>query len=454
MEKETLFDRFPPVSTKQWKQLIQYGLKGADYNERLVWESSEGINVKPFYNSDDLGMAHGPFEEGTIPWRIVAPIAANTAETANEKAKQALASGAEALHFSIPDGGFVPEVFLRDLTSLGVPIFLDMRKPNFDFAEAVSGLLPTGGEDLYLNLDILGHLAFTGRWYEDKEKDHLLVKRILAMRPIGNVIAVDTTVYQNAGGHIVQQLAYAMAHVHEYLGDLSEVAPIRPLFKVAIGGNYFFEIVKIRALRRLWALIAKKYDIPDQCRILAIPSQRNKSREDSDGNLLRTTMETMAAILGGADFVQNTPYGQKGSDQAHAERLALQQLLITKYEARSDAVANPADGAYYIESLTGQLAEKALILWKHIEANGGFFEQLKQGTIQRKIHESAKAEQMRIDTGQEVLVGVNKYRPVGIAFDKVPDSPVRDSKSAPTEIRPLPVRRLAYPFETKTATHG
>src|SRR5690606_37868204 len=118
----------------------------------------------------------------------------------------------------------------------------------------------------------------------------------------------------------------------------------------------------------------------------------------------------MSAILGGADTVMNLPYDvlfHKSNE--FGERISRNQLLILKNESYLDQVSNPAEGSYYIESLTAQLAQKALTLLKNIEANGGFLAQLKKGTIQRKISESADAEQARFDAGKEVLLGTNKY---------------------------------------------
>ena len=115
------------------------------------------------------------------------------------------------------------------------------------------------------------------------------------------------------------------------------------------------------------------------------------------------------AILGGADTVANMPYDSLyHKSNEFAERIARNQLLILKHESYFDKVANPADGSYYIESLTTQLAEKALALFKEIEAAGGFIAQLKSGTIQRKIAESAEKEQQLFDSGKEILLGTNK----------------------------------------------
>ena len=122
--------------------------------------------------------------------------------------------------------------------------------------------------------------------------------------------------------------------------------------------------------------------------------------------MLRTTTECMSAILGGADAISNLAYDAiYHKDNEFGDRISRNQLLILKHESYFDKVGNPADGAYFIETLTQQLAEKALVLFKDIEANGGLITQLIEGTIQRKINESAEKEQELFDTGKEVLLG-------------------------------------------------
>ncbi len=118
----------------------------------------------------------------------------------------------------------------------------------------------------------------------------------------------------------------------------------------------------------------------------------------------------MSAILGGANAIANLPYDAiYHKDNEFGDRIARNQLLVLKHESHFDKVNNPADGAYYIEELTQQLAEKALELFKDIEKNGGLINQLIDGTIQRKINESAAKEQDLFDSGKEVLLGTNKY---------------------------------------------
>jgi methylmalonyl-CoA mutase len=126
--------------------------------------------------------------------------------------------------------------------------------------------------------------------------------------------------------------------------------------------------------------------------------------------MLRTTTECMSAILGGANTINNLAYDAVyHKDNEFASRISRNQLLILKHESYFNEVNNASDGAYYIESLTKQLAEKALHLFKDIEVKGGFIAQLFDGTIQRKIKESAQKEQTLFDTKEEILLGTNKH---------------------------------------------
>ena len=165
--------------------------------------------------------------------------------------------------------------------------------------------------------------------------------------------------------------------------------------------------------------------------------------------MLRTTTECMSAILGGADAVANLAYDAiYHKDNEFGDRIARNQLLVLKHESYFDKVNNTADGAYYIESLTSQLAEKALELFKDIETNGGLISQLIEGTIQRKINESAKKEQELFDSGKEVLLGTNKYPNKN---DQMKDDlelfPFVKQYERKTLIKPIIEKRLAEKLE-------
>jgi len=404
---DNLFNEFDPVSSKQWKQQIQYELKGADYNETLVWESPEGIKVKPFYHIDNF--TQGPAVAGkAAEFTICQNIFVHDAEKSAGRAASTLKRGAETIRFTITDETIDVKTILAKIPN-GTSVYFYLGFISIDFVKSLDTIAKERNADFYVQLDPIGHLAKDGNWHKNIETDIEALNTIAIACSNIHFLNVDGSIYQNAGANIVQQIAYTLAHANEYFNRIATInKPI--VLQVAVGTNYFFEIAKLRALRTLFDLIAAEYDHTFDCHIVATPTKRNKTLYDYNVNMLRTTTECMSAILGGANSVANLSYDALyHKDNEFGDRIARNQLLVLKHESYFDKVNNPADGAYYIEELTQQLAEKALALFKDIEANGGFLTQLKEGTIQRKIQESAAKEQELFDSGKEVLLGTNKY---------------------------------------------
>ncbi len=458
MAKTSLFDEFEPISPKAWKQKIQFDLKGEDYNESLLWESPEGIKVKPFYTSEDLGNKLLIPQKNTPAWKIGQVIYAGNVKLANAKALDALERGAESLEFTVPSNEIKIEKLINGINLVQVPVHFNFQFLSGAYLKSILNTTKDISENSFFQMDVIGNLARTGNWYVSLEKDFNALK-IIYESSTPSVLSVDGTLYQNAGANMVQQLGYALAHANEYLNFLDHQKLLTPVttisFKIAVGSNYFFEIAKLRALRLLWKSLGKSYGIVADCYILAKPSLRNKTIYDYNTNMLRTTTECMSAILGGADTVVNRAYDAVyHKDNKFAERIARNQLLLLKYESYFDKVSNPADGSYYIESLTHQLAEKALELFKGIEAGGGFLKQLKEHTIQRKIKESAQKEQSLFDSQQEILIGTNKYESED---DKMKASinlfPFVKINSRKTLLEPILEKRLAEVLERKRLNH-
>jgi len=404
---DNLFNEFEPVSSKQWKQQIQFELKGADYNETLVWESPEGIKVKPFYHIDEF--KKGPAVAGkAAEFTICQNIFVHDTEKSAGRAISTLKRGAESLRFTIENDDTDVALLLSKVPD-HTPVYFYLKFLSIDFVKKLDALAKQRGAAFYVQLDPIGQLAKEGNWYTNLETDLEAINTIAIACPNLHFLSVDSSLYQNAGANIVQQIAYALAHANEYFNRIATInKPV--VLQVAVGTNYFFEIAKLRAIRTLFSLIAAEYDHTFDCHIIASPTKRNKTLYDYNVNMLRTTTECMSAILGGANAVANLAYDALyHKDNEFGDRIARNQLLVLKHESYFNKVNNPADGAYYIEELTQQLAEKALELFKDIEANGGFLTQLKEGTIQRKIQESAAKEQELFDSGKEVLLGTNKY---------------------------------------------
>lgn len=404
-----LFDDFNPVSSKQWKQKIQFELDGADYNQTVIWNSPEDIQVKPFYHRDEFSKAANVNTHAS-DFKICQNIFVFDVEKSIERALNTLERGAESLRFSIQNEQTDIQKLLQDLPLENRIVYFHLNFISIDFVKKLDRISIQKKAIFYCNLDPIGHLAREGNWFSTSEKNNFETLDLLFKNTTNvNLISIDSGLYQNSGATITQQIAYSLAHANEYLNRFPDNSkPI--VFQVSVGTNYFFEIAKLRALRMLFNLIAAEYNPNLECHFLVTPTRRNKTIYDYNVNMLRTTTECMSAILGGADAIANLPYDALyHKDNEFGDRIARNQLLILKHESYFDKVDNPADGSYYIESLTMQLAEKSLTLFKDIEASGGFLKLLNDGTIKKKIQESATKEQELFDSKNEILLGTNKY---------------------------------------------
>jgi methylmalonyl-CoA mutase len=446
----SLFKEFKGVSAKAWKQKIQLDLKGADYNETLIWNSPEGIDVKPFYHADDFDDMKEVNTTNTTSWKICQSIFVSDVEKSNLKAIDAIERGAESIKFIIPSDDTSVEVLLQNIDLATTLVYFELQFLSSEFVKKISNF--SVKEGFHINTDIIGNLARTGNWFNNLKTDHQHFEDIINET---NSFSVDIALYQNAGANMVQQLAYALAHANEYLNHLKDVIStdmkksLKVNFCISVGTNYFFEIAKLRALRLLWKTLASEYNINTECHIFATPTKRNKTIYDYNTNMLRTTTECMSATLGGANTICNLPYDAiYHKDNEFGERISRNQLLVLKNESYFDIVQNPSDGAYYIKSLTMQLAQKALVLFKDIEANGGFLKQLKEGIIQRKIKESSAKEQEQFHKEDIVLLGTNKYPNIN---DKMKQElelyPFVKTNARKTLIEPIIEKRLAETLE-------
>lgn len=451
---KSLFNDFEAVSSKAWKQKIQVDLKGADYNDTLIWKNNESIDVKPFYHSDEFNVLPEVSPSKATRWKICQAIEVSNAKLANTKAIDAIERGAESIQFLIN----AEDVSIEDLfQNIDLGEIIVEVKCNFlseEFIKKISSVIAykVKQSKASFHTDIIGHLAKSGNWYNNLKDDHLKFEAIVKQT---SQLSVNLDLYQNAGASIIQQLAYGLAHVNEYLNHLENVIASETLqslqitFNVSVGSNYFFEIAKLKALRLLWTTLASEYNIKTNCKIIATPSRRNKTIYDYNVNMLRTTTECMSAVLGGANSICNLPYDTLyHQPNEFGDRISRNQLLVLKNESYFDKVNNPSDGSYYIESLTQQLSEKALSLFKNIETNGGFLNQLKDGTIQRKIKESAAKEQADFDAEKLVLLGTNRHpNPADKMKNELEISPFLKKEKRKTLIEPIIEKRLSEKLE-------
>lgn len=443
-----LFDDFPSVSSKQWKQKIQFDLKGADYNKTLLTQTNDGITIKPFYHQNELEKIDVP--EIAEEFKICQTIFISNEKTANYLAIDTLKRGADSI-LLIAESPFDINLLLKNITTEAIIHF----QLNFLSESFTSDLIQQlQNRTAYLNIDIIGNLAKDGNWFHNLNKDFEIVTNLLKKESLNvTVLQVNTSQYQNAGATIVQQVAYALAHANEYLNAFAKSEAIQQSldinFNFSTGSNYFFEIAKLRAFRNLWKVLIDEYNIKSKANIFVKPTLRNKTLYDYNTNMLRTSSEYMSAILGGANTIGTISYDHiYHKKNEFGERIARNQLLILKEESGFKNATEFANGTYYIESLTKEIAEKALAIFKDIEKGGGFLKQLKEGIIQRKINESADKEQEQFDTNEIVLLGTNKYTNENDTMnDTIELYPFVKTNARKTLIQPIISRRLAEKLE-------
>ncbi|MFQ5569019.1 MAG: methylmalonyl-CoA mutase family protein [Rhodothermales bacterium] len=483
---ETLFHAFPPVSSEAWHRKVLEDLKGADFEQCLVWKPLEGFQVQPYYRTEDLASLQGKatqsdasFQRAENQWHIRQDISLPDLPAAHRRACEALTQGATSLGFvlatSAGDRFGIPVSSQTDFERLLETIPLEGTPVHFNGISAVPPVI-----DMLLHeaarrgLDVVslsGSAAYDpfsrlvrhGRFDVAAALDESvrIMERVEPLRANLHVLLADTEQYHEAGATAVHELAFALATASEYLArgtdhDLTVTQLARRLrFRMPVGTSYFMEIAKFRALRRLFALLVQAYDqesAPLYCFIEAVTSRWSLTRYDQHTNLLRATTQAAAAIIGGCDELTIRPFdltNEHPSDDAF--RLARNIQLILKHEAHLDAVSDPAAGSYYLELLTDRLAERAWTLFQHIEARGGFLQTLRSGFIQDTLRRARLQRADDIATRRRVLVGTNQYPNVEESLlqsgpsTQAPLPPV--SQEALT-VEPIPAMRAGEPFET------
>ncbi|AZA59699.1 methylmalonyl-CoA mutase family protein [Chryseobacterium indoltheticum] len=350
-----------------WENLVKKQLKTEDIYTILKKENLEGIDVKPFYNSVQKPMANLPkVEEST---HLVA-----------------------TYHESLEDDVFAFLLNENVENLVEKTIFVN----NKDLAEHIS----PQDEDQYFSLiDVFDE--------NNAEINDQLVKELLA-KAFKRNICVDVSLHQNAGAAIYQQLGIALAKTKELIEVYGSEIINKLIFRIAVGGNYFFEMAKIRAFKLVFNQLSKEYDLDDIPYIFAETSLRNKAISDNENNLIRSTLELASAMIGGADAVYSTNYlVEKSTDIS--EEISFKQQIVLAYESIINVFEDASNNSYYVEDITQQIAEKSWVFFVETEENGGYLESLKQGIIQKNIYDHAVVEQKWVEEGKIKLIGVNLY---------------------------------------------
>ena len=472
---------FPPISTKEWMDKVVADLKGADFEKKLVWRTTEGFNVKPFYRQEDLEQidyldslpGSFPYVRGNDkkgnPWYVRQNIEVSDVKVANEKVKDILFKGVDSLGLCL----CACEISQATMEQLFDGICLDAIEVNFtttsarlvEVAKEFVAYVKAQSYDLAVlkgsfNFDPHGRLLCKGNTgLEDAIASAKEIIELTADLPYFRAISVNAKYFNNAGSYISQELAYGLNMASDYMAALTEAGVSAQVvadnlkFNFGIGSNYFMEIAKFRAGRLLWSKIVAEYGVDAKMIVNAETSKWNKTVYDTHANLLRTQTESMSACLGGVDSITVLPFDDcYKSSSAFSERIARNQQLLLKEESHLDKIADPAAGSYYIETLTQEMAAQAWKLFVEVENKGGYYVALKDGFIQAQVAASADKRRKAVATRRENLLGTNQFpnftekKIVEVAEAKAAGS-CCGSKEESKTVEPLVFFRGAEEFE-------
>lgn len=454
---------------KAWEALASKELKGKG-PEALTWQTLEGIMVKPLYTAADVeglpqmdelpGVA--PFTRGVRatmyagrPWTIRQYAGFSTAEESNAFYRKALVGGQQGVSVAfdlathrgydsdhprvVGDVGKAGVAIdsVEDMKVLFDGIPLEKISVSMTMNGAVIPILASfivAGEEQgvaradlsgTIQNDILKEFMVRNTYIYPPEPSMRIVADIIEYTsremPKFNSISISGYHMQEAGANLVQELAFTLADGKEYVKaaidrgmDVDDFAG-RLSFFFAVGMNFFMEVAKLRAARLLWHRImdgfgAKKASslmLRTHCQTSGVSLQE----QDPYNNVIRTAYEAMAAVLGGTQSLHTNALDEAiALPTEFAARIARNTQLVLQEETGITRVVDPLAGSYYVESLTAQLAEEAWKLIEEVEAMGGMTKAVASGMPKLRIEESAAKRQAMIDRGDEVIVGVNKYR--------------------------------------------
>ena len=439
--KEKLFSEFQAPTRQEWIDKIIVDLKGADFDKKMVWRTNEGFNVQPFYRREDLEgnkavdalPGEFPFIRGNKRdnniWYVRQNIEVDDPKAANQKALDILMKGVDSLGFHFP-GKMVSaetiETLLNEIEPTCVELnFTTCQSRCVELAQILVSYFKAKGYDLTkcegsINFDPISKILKAGKDTSDKIALAPALIEALKELPAYKCICINSMALVNAGAYIYQELGYALAWGNEYMQCLTDAgisadeAAGRIKFNMGIGGNYFIEIAKFRAARQLWAQIVKQYepksDTACQMHVCATTTTYNQTMFDSYVNLLRSQTEAMSAALAMVDSIAVTPFDKPyETPNDFSERLARNQQLLLKEEAHFNKIVDVAGGSYYIEHLTGAIAEQAWKLFLSVEAEGGFLAQALAGKVQDTVNDTNRARHANAAKRKEFILGTNQF---------------------------------------------
>lgn len=446
-----------------WQAAAAKEVKGKD----LTWQTPEGIAVKPLYTAEDVKADPGlpgfaPFTRGVRasmyagrPWTIRQYAGFSTAEESNAFYRRNLAAGQKGLSVAfdlathrgydsdhprvVGDVGKAGVAIdsVEDMKILFDGIPLDQMSVSMTMNGAVIPILAffiVAGEeqgvdrkllDGTIQNDILKEFMVRNTYIYPPEPSMRIISDIFGYTsremPKFNSISISGYHMQEAGATQVQELAFTIADGMEYVKygvasglDIDKFAG-RLSFFFAIGMNFFMEVAKLRAARVLWHRVMTKLGAQDErskmLRTHCQTSGVSLQEQDPYNNVIRTTIEAMAAMLGGTQSLHTNALDEAiALPTDFSARIARNTQIVIQEETGMTKVVDPLGGSYYIESLTQELVDKAWEIIERVEAEGGMAKAVAAGWPKAMIEEAAAGRQARVDKGEDVIVGVNKYR--------------------------------------------
>ena len=455
---------------KDWEKLVEKETKGRSVDD-LTWHTPEGIAVKALYTAEDTAdLSHmnnlpgfAPFKRGPKatmyagrPWTVRQYAGFSTAEESNAFYRKNLAAGQQGLSVAFDlatHRGYDSdhERVEGDVGKAGVAIdsVEDMKilfdsipldkvsvsmtmngavlpvMASFIVAAEEHGVAPEQLSGTLQN-DILKEFMVRNTYIYPPAPSMRIVSDIISYTsnrmPKFNSISISGYHMQEAGATNVQELAYTIADGIEYVRtainsgmNVDKFAP-RLSFFFAIGMNFFMEVAKLRAARILWAtLIEEKFSPKDQRSLMlrthCQTSGVSLTSKDPYNNIMRTTIEAMSAVLGGTQSLHTNSFDEAlGLPTEFAAGIARNTQLVIKEETGITNVIDPLAGSYYVESLTSELIDAAMVLINEVEDMGGMTKAVESGMPKLRIEEAAALRQAAVDRGDEVIIGVNKYQ--------------------------------------------
>ena len=427
---------FAPATYEDWRKLVDVALKGAPF-EKLVGKTYDGLTIEPIYPRA-RGATPVAGRPAGWPWQIMQRIDHPDAAQANTQAVHDLENGASGLTlvFAGANGAYgfgleptaeaVEKALEGIFVDAGISIELELgpqsRMAAIHFAEYVKrkGLDPAACE-IRFGLDPLGACAVWGSspysWPQIVPAVTGAIKGLAEIGFNGPFAAADGRVMHDAGGSEVQELAFVLAGGVAYLRALEQAgvdledARGMVYARLSADADQFLTMAKFRALRLLWARIEQACGLrPKPIYIAAQTAWRMLTQRDPYVNMLRATMATFSAGLGGANAVTVLPHTLAlGLPDPFARRVARNTQLVLLQESNLAKVSDPAAGAGGIESLTRQLCEAAWALFQEIENAGGAFAALEQNLMQRRVAATRASREQNIARRKEVLTGATEF---------------------------------------------